>query len=82
MWAVETTENNNNATMECNGSVSAVDTGSDLKEMVLGFARDAGYGKFRFFMDDTEVLPQNAPSVVEAGVSYKITPYDVAGLGM
>ncbi len=81
MWTVETTNNtNNNATMECNGEVSCVNAGSDLKEMVLGFARDAGYGKFRFFINNEEVLPQNAPSLVEAGGVYKITPYDVAGI--
>jgi hypothetical protein len=78
MWEVESV-GGGSATMEVNGNVSEVEVGVDLKEMVLGFARDAGYGKFRFFIDEEEVLPQNAPSLSEAGRRYKITPYDVAG---
>jgi len=78
MWEVESVESN--ATMEVNGDVQSVEVGSDLKEVVLAAARDAGYGKFRFYIDGDEVLPQNAPSLVENGKAYKITPYDVAGV--
>ena len=67
------------ATFEVNGNITAVEAGVNLKELVLSFARDAGYGKFRFYVNGTEVLPQNAPEVTEAGVAYKIAPYDVAG---
>jgi len=79
MWEVAETGNGNGATFEVNGNTYDVEVGADLKETVLGFARDAGYQKFRFYIDGEEVLPQNAPSVIEDGKAYKITPYDVAG---
>jgi len=78
MWEVTESEVSV-PTMEVNGSINDLTVGDDLKEVVLGFARDAGYGKFRFFINEEEVLPQNAPSMVEGGKAYKITPYDVAG---
>lgn len=78
MWEVEAVSEAG-ATLEVNGSTSDVEVGKDLKEVVLEAARNAGYGKFRFFINDEEVLPQNAPSFIESGTSYKITPYDVAG---
>jgi len=81
MWNVETTENTQDqATFEVNGSVTNVNAGEDLKETVLGFAREAGYGKFRFYIDGEETLPQDAPEKVVAGTAYKIVPYDTAGL--
>jgi hypothetical protein len=65
--------------MEVNGNTTELADGADLKETVLGFARDAGFQKFRFFINDEEVLPQNAPDTIQAGNRYKITPFDVAG---
>ncbi len=67
------------ATMEVNGSTVSIDSGIDLKEVVLKFARDAGYKKFRFYINGEEVLPQDAPGLTESGVAYKITAFDVAG---
>jgi hypothetical protein len=66
-------------TIDVNGSVTELTAGADLKETVLGFARDAGFQKFRFFINDEEVLPQNAPDTIQAGSRYKISPFDVAG---
>jgi hypothetical protein len=77
MWEVESVESS--STMEVNGDVTEVSVGVDLKELVLETASNAGYGKFRFYIDDEEVMPQDAPSLTEANKSYKITPYDVAG---
>lgn len=79
MWEVERVVEEAGATFVVNGNEVAVEVGADLKETVLGFARDAGYQKFHFFIDDEEVLPQNAPDTIVAGNTYKITPYDVAG---
>jgi len=78
MWEVERVEEAG-ATFVVNGNEVAVEVEADLKETVLGFARDAGYQKFHFFINDEEILPQNAPSNIVAGNTYKITPYDVAG---
>lgn len=78
MWNLETVEQNS-ATLEVNGSVSEIEAGLPLKDVVIAAARDAGFGKFRFYIDGEEVLPQNAPLTIEAGKAYKIAPYDVAG---
>jgi hypothetical protein len=77
MW--EVTENASNTTMEVNGSVNTIQAGANLKEVVIGTAREAGFGKFRFFIDGQEVLPQDAPTLIEAGRAYKVAAYDVAG---
>ncbi len=69
------------ATIEVNGSTSPVEVGVDLKDVVLTTAKNAGYKKFRFYINGEEVLPQDAPSVTAAGDAYKITAFDVAGGG-
>lgn len=80
MWEVQTNDaNSSGATLEINGSVSSIEVGATLKDVIIAAAREAGFGKFRFYIDGTEVLPQNAPTLVEAGKAYKIAPYDVAG---
>ncbi len=80
MWEVQTNGNGDaGATLEINGSTRNLDVGANLKEVVIAGAREAGFGKFRFYINGEEVLPQNAPVLVEAGKAYKIAPYDVAG---
>lgn len=80
MWELTTDNNGSGATLEINGSTRNIDVGATLKDVVIASAREAGFGKFRFYIDGTEVLPQNAPVLVEAGKAYKIAPYDVAGV--
>jgi len=78
MWEVNDGASVAGATLEVNGSTKSIDVGADLKEVVIAAAREAGFGKFRFYIDGVEVLPQNAPALIEAK-AYKIAPYDVAG---
>lgn len=78
MWEVQTNDGGNGATLEINGSTRNIEVGAVLKDVVIAAAREAGFGKFRFYIDGAEVLPQNAPALVEAK-AYKIAPYDVAG---
>jgi hypothetical protein len=66
-------------TLEVNGDIRPIEPGATLKEVVIAAARQAGFGKFRFYINGEEVLPQNAPSLIEAGRAYKIAPFDVAG---
>jgi len=77
MWEVQTNDTAG-ATLEINGSIKSIEVGANLKDVVIAAAREAGFGKFRFYIDGEEVLPQNAPVLVEAK-AYKIAPYDVAG---
>ena len=79
MWEIETTQSNEAPTMEINGNVETIEDGANLKDTVLKFARDAGFGKFKFFIDGEEVLPQNAPELIEVGRKYKIMAFDTAG---
>ncbi len=78
MWEVESVEAAG-ATMEVNGNVESIEVGANLKDVVLQFARDAGFGKFKFFIDDEEVMPQDAPEFVENGKAYNIVAFDEAG---
>lgn len=67
------------ATFWVNGSQNLVHAGEVLRDVVIGFARSAGYGKFRFYINDVEVAPQDAPEFVQARFVYKVVPYDSAG---
>ena len=79
MWEVTNNQATAATTMEVNGDTRNIEAGANLKEVVIAAARDAGFGKFRFYINGEEVLPQNAPVLIEAGKAYKISPYDVAG---
>ena len=79
-WDVTEEVRTTGSTLEVNGSIRDIESGADLKEVVLSAAREAGYGKFRFYINGEEVQPQDAPSTVEDGMALKITPYDVAGV--
>lgn len=83
MWEIEENEgqveSTPQTTLEVNGSVTDLEPGAVLREVVINAAREAGFGKFRFYINGEEVLPQNAPLTIEEGNSYKIAPYDVAG---
>jgi len=79
MWEITESENSVDAVVIINGSEYDVEAGQNLKDVILGFARDAGFKKFRLYIDDDEVLPQDAPELVEAGHVYKIVQYDQAG---
>ena len=63
-----------------NGATIEVQPGSSMKETVRTYARDAGLGKFRVFLNGSEVRPSEAPEVVEAGTKIELRPFDVAGI--
>lgn len=83
MWNDENSTNtgatDNIAIFIVNGEKFEVESGANLKEQVLAFARNAGYSKFRFYINDEEVAPHEAPETVEGNTYYKIVPYDKAG---
>jgi hypothetical protein len=62
-----------------NGSFIANNPGAPLVDTALQLAADAGYGKFRVFLNNEEVEPEDAPDVISEGDVIKITAYDVAG---
>ena len=62
-----------------NGSDVAVEPGTDFVTTVKENARAANLGKFRLYLDGTEISPAEAPSVFEEGMKAEMRPYDVAG---
>lgn len=62
-----------------NGAFVELQPGADLVETCLGLAADAGYGKFRVFLNGEEMEPEDAPQNISEGDVVKIMAYDVAG---
>ena len=62
-----------------NGMNYDVRPGSSFKETVLSYAKDAGLGKFRVFMNGEELGKSSAPSEFNEGTKVELRPYDVAG---
>lgn len=63
-----------------NGSALAVNPGDSMAETVKRMALDAGFGKFRVFLNGTDIKPADAPALISDGDRIEIKPYDVAGL--
>ena len=63
-----------------NGSNVPVEPGSSFVDVVKTSAKDAGLGKFRVFLNETEVKPSEVPSLVDEGSKIELRPYDVAGI--
>jgi len=62
-----------------NGSDVAINPGDNFVDTVKSVARDSNMGKFRLFLNGSEISPKDAPSVVEQGMALELRPYDVAG---
>jgi len=62
-----------------NGASFALTPGAPFKETVLSYAKDAGFGKFRIFLNNEEIKPSMAPEMISEGDRIEVRPYDVAG---
>jgi hypothetical protein len=63
-----------------NGSYHTLNVGDPFKDAVMSLARDAGFGKFRVFVNSEEIRrPADAPEAVTENMKVEIRPYDVAG---
>lgn len=62
-----------------NGSTLNLTPGADFKVTLKNLAADAGFGKFRVFLNGNEISPSESPSVVNEGDKIELRPYDVAG---
>lgn len=62
-----------------NGMNYDVRPGASFKETVLSYAKDAGLGKFRVFMNGEELGKSSAPGEFTEGMRVDLRPYDVAG---
>jgi len=70
---------NGNTFIRVNRMNYNVDPGTNFKDTILNYARDAGLGKFRLFLDGEEIKPSQAPEVIGEGMKMELRPYDVAG---
>jgi hypothetical protein len=62
-----------------NGESFRLETGVNFKETVQRFSRDAGFGKFRVFLNGSEIRPSQSPDVVNEGDKLELRPFDIAG---
>lgn len=67
------------ATLTINGSVNTLATGSSFRDAVVESARNAGYGKFRVYLNGAEIDPAAAPAIIGESDSLEIRPFEKAG---
>jgi hypothetical protein len=66
--------------IEINGARIEVEPGTSFGSRIVAAARDAGYGKFRVFLNGNEITdPKDAPEIFNEGDYVAVTAYDVAG---
>jgi hypothetical protein len=62
-----------------NGASIPLTPNTSFKDTVLSLSRDAGFGKFRVFLNGDEVKPSQSPEMLSEGDKIELRPYDVAG---
>lgn len=63
-----------------NGSWQSLEVGADLLQTCKNLAIQAGFGKFRVFLNGEEVRPSTVRGrIVEAGQRLEVRPFDEAG---
>jgi hypothetical protein len=68
-----------NTYVRVNNSNLPIQPGTSFAAAIKEAARTAGLGKFRVYMNGSEILPANAPDTVQEGMAVELRPYDVAG---
>lgn len=67
------------ASILINGSFQRVEVGSPFLQTVKNAALQAGFGKFRTYVNNVEVRPTTAPTEFQADHKVELRPYDEAG---
>jgi len=67
------------ASILINGSYISVETGAPFLQTVKNAALDAGFGKFRCYVNGVEVRKSTAPTEFEPDHRVELRPYDEAG---
>ena len=78
-YAVPTIDNPNEPTVLVNGSHQPLEVGAPFLQSVQGIALQAGFGKFKVWLNGTEVRPSSAPAEVTSDMRVEIRPFDEAG---
>jgi hypothetical protein len=69
----------NGPTILVNGSHQPLEVGSNFMNAVKSTALQAGFGKFKVFLNGTEVRPSSAPAEISPDHRVEIRPFDEAG---
>jgi hypothetical protein len=77
-FEMEVATNPNAPTAVVNGATVLLDVGDDFRRTVIGLASDAGYGKFKVYLNGSEIRTSEAPEVLNAGDVIRVTPFDKA----
>lgn len=67
------------ATILVNGSYQRLEVGANFLQSVKNVALQAGFGKFKVFLNGTEVRPSSAPGEVMPEHRVELRPFDEAG---
>jgi hypothetical protein len=67
------------ASILINGSFQSVEIGAPFLQTVKNSALDAGFGKFRCYVNGVEVRKSTAPDQFEPEHRVELRPYDEAG---
>ena len=78
-YDVPTTERPSGANILVNGSYQPLEVGAPFLNAVQSVALQAGFGKFKCWLNGAEVRPQSAPAEVSTDMSVEIRPFDEAG---
>jgi hypothetical protein len=62
-----------------NGAQIPLTAGASFKDTCLQLSRDAGFGKFRVYLNGSEITPSQAPETLNEGDKMEIRAFDVAG---
>lgn len=72
-------ERPNGASILVNGSYQRIEEGAPFLSAVKNVALQAGFGKFKVYLNGTEVRPSSAPTEVRSDDRIEIRPFDEAG---
>lgn len=82
VWGQENYQYNEDAIQTgimVNGSMIPVEVGASFRETIKNVSLDAGFGKYRVFLNSAEIRPSEAPVAFAAGDKVEIRAYDDAG---
>lgn len=63
-----------------NGTIIPVEEGANFRDTIKNVSLDAGFGKYRVFLNEVEIRPSEAPELFSAGDKVELRAYDNAGI--
>jgi hypothetical protein len=67
------------ATVLVNGSHRPLEVGANFLQTVKQTALQAGFGKFKVYLNGAEIRPSSAPTEITPDMQVEIRPFDEAG---